>query len=284
MSRSKGSNTQISVSVSPNELEKIKSLAAGFGLPVADYLRAAGTAALPEEKEPCPDQGEPITGDLALLKKFALLASLNEEELFQSLNRIQVKNFAKNQIVLTHDDANRFMYVILTGRVRIILVNDEGKEIILAIHQSGDYFGEMSLVDGKAASATVVAMEDSTVAIISKDDFYYLLHNQKKILLSLLLTFCQRIRASNTTIEIMSRTCAAQRVRMLLLNLCGRHGKQVAKEVVLSVSLTHQDIANMTGLTRETVSRIVKDLKESEEIIILENKQIRLQESFFDSP
>src|SRR5208283_3720163 len=115
-----------------------------------------------------------------------LLSSLNEEELLKALDKFSVRNYKKNEIALQQEDSNRFMYLILKGSVRIFMVTEEGKEIILAMHRAGDFFGEMSLIDGKTASATVVAADDCTIAVISKDNFFSLLFTEKKILLSLL--------------------------------------------------------------------------------------------------
>lgn len=281
MNGDNGRDRRISIRVSREELERIRENAAACGMPVAGYLRSAGTGTLKRQKESGSGAKRAGAGDLELLRNFSLLSSLDEEELFQSLDKIRVKKFVRNETVLIQEDANLFMYVILAGAVKVIRVSEEGKEIILAMHRTGDFFGEMSLIDGKTASATVVAMEDSSIAIISKDDFYSLIYSQKKILLLLLQTFCRRIRVSNATMEIMSRTSASQRVKMLLLLLCGKHGKKEGRGFVLSIQLTHQDMAGMTGLTRETVTKIMNELKNEGAIEALENRRIRLNESFF---
>jgi CRP/FNR family transcriptional regulator len=281
MNDDKGRIARISIRVSREELRRLRENAAASGLSVAGYLRSAGTGTLQQQKAFSSRAKRPEKGDLELMKNFNLFSSLDEEELFQSLDKIRVKKFVKNETVLIQEDANRFMYVVLSGGVKVIRVSEEGKELLLAIHRTGDFFGEMSLIDGKAASASVAAMDDSTIAIISKDDFFSLLYTQKKILLSLLQTFCQRIRISNRTIEIMSHTSASQRVKMLLLMLCGKHGKKDGRDFVLSLPLTHQDIAGMTGLTRETVTKIMNELKKEGGISAFENRRIRLNGSFF---
>lgn len=280
----KGRTKRLSVRVSPEEFKRIIENAEGCGLPVAGYLRAAGTGELPRKKEhkkSALDSTQPLRKVLPLFKEFSLLSSLDEEELIKALDKISVKSYRKNEIALLQEDSNRFMYLILKGSVKVILVNEEGKEIILAMHRAGDFFGEMSLIDGRTASATVVTAEDCTIAIISKDNFYTLLFTEKKILLSLLNVFCHRIRTSNRTIEIMSHTSASYRIKTLLLMLCERHGEKAGSGTILSIQMTHQDIADMTGLTRETVTKVMNEMKEEGAISVLENRCIRLNRIFF---
>ncbi len=281
---SKGRAERLSVRVSREEFKKISENAAASGLPVAAYLRAAGTGELPRKKEnkkSVSDSTPPLKNILPLFKEFSLLSGLDEEELLKALDKISVRSYGKNEIALLQEDSNRFMYLILKGSVKVILVNEEGKEIILAIHRAGDFFGEMSLIDGRATSATVVAADACTIAMISKDNFYTLLFTEKKILLSLLNVFCQRIRTSNKTIEIMSHTSASYRIKTLLLMLCERHGEKAGSGTMLSIQMTHQDIADMTGLTRETVTKIMNEMKEDGAISVLENRCIRLNRIFF---
>lgn len=276
-------DTRISIRVRPQELSFIKKNAQLHGLTVAGYLRAIGTNMLLQPNEVSDGRGKPDADTLELLiKNFALFSSLSEEELIQSLDKIQIRHFAKKEIVLDHANVNQFMYVILSGAVKVHISNEEGREVILAIHKTGDFFGEMSLIDGNATSATVTASDDSTIAIIAKKDFHSLILTQQKILFGLLQTFCQRIRASNITIEIMSHTCASYRVKMLLIVLAGKHGVSETGGMTLPIPLTQQDIANMTGLGRETVSRVMADLRSKGEIMIQENRLIHLKTPFFN--
>lgn len=276
-----GRTKRLSVRVSPEEYEKIRESAKVYGLPVAVYLRASGVGALPQKRKYADGAKRSGKGALLLLRNISILSSLDDEELLKTLDRISVKRFRGNEVVLIQEDANRYMYLILEGRVKVIRVSEEGKEIILALHRTGDFFGEMSLIDGGAVSATVMAADDSTIAIISKDNFYALLNTQKKIFLNLLHTFCGRIRSSNRTIEILSHTSASHRIKMLFLMLCEKHGKRVNGDVVLAIRMTHRDIADMSGLTRETVTKIMSELKEAGAISVHESRQIRLNKAFF---
>jgi CRP/FNR family cyclic AMP-dependent transcriptional regulator len=102
------------------------------------------------------------------LKKTPLFASLTSDELNRILGNIVIKNFKKNEIILREENTNEFMYIILDGEAKVVQSTDSGKEIIMSMHQSGDFFGELSLIDGKTLPAAVCATRDSVTAIISK--------------------------------------------------------------------------------------------------------------------
>jgi CRP/FNR family transcriptional regulator len=172
------------------------------------------------------------------------------------------------------------MYVILNGKVKVVQTTEDGKEILLALHQSGDFFGEMSLIDGKTSPANVIATEDSTAAIISKKDFNSLIRNQKKVLDNLLLILCSRYRESWDKIQMLNYKNASHRIKILFLMLSDKYGEKTAEGITINMKLTHQEIADMTGMTRETVTRVIDRWQREGEINILKNKFIHLSPIF----
>lgn len=214
------------------------------------------------------------------LNKIDLFSSLTRDELRQVREKIIIKKFKKNEVILHEENTTDFMYIILEGEAKVIQVTGEGKGIIVTIHQSGDFFGELSLIDGKTAPATVKATMDSITAIISKKDFYSLLYSQKKVLDNLLHILSSRLRESWKKIQMLNFNDAAQRIKMLFLMLAETYGKETPRGMLLSVKLIHQDIADMTGLTRETVTRVLDKLQKAGEIKILDNKFIQLNQEF----
>jgi CRP/FNR family cyclic AMP-dependent transcriptional regulator len=214
------------------------------------------------------------------LKKNVLFSSLTSKELLEISGRIVFKNFRKNEIILREEQTNEFMYIILDGAAKVVQTTDAGKEIIVTVHQSGEFFGELSLIDGKTAPAAVRAMKDSFLAIISKHEFFSLLHAQQKVLDNLLHILCARIRESMKKITILNFNNAAQRIKMLFLLLAESHGEKTPDGTLLKIKLIHQDIADMTGLTRETVTRILDKWQRGGEILIGKNKFILLTSEF----
>ena len=213
-------------------------------------------------------------------KKIQLFSSFTDKEIEQLITKLIIKKFKKHETILHEEDTNEFMYIILFGKVKAVRMTEEGKEIILAVHQAGDFFGEMSLIDGKTTPASVIATEDSLVAIISKKDFYSILLVQSKLTISLLKIFCNRLRKSWDTIQLLNFNNASQRTKMILIMLSDEYGKKSSDGITLNIKLTHQDIAEMTGMTRETVTRILDKWQKTGEVTVLKNKFIRLNRSF----
>jgi len=214
------------------------------------------------------------------LRNIQLFTSLTEKELIDVSTKVVMKEFSKNEIILREEDTNQFMYIILVGKVKAVQTTEEGKEIILAIHQADEFFGEISLIDGQTSSATVVALEDSLIAIISKKNFYSLILSQSKVLEKLLQILCLRLRESWKRIHILNFKDAQQRIRMLFMILSTDSGEKTPEGILINVKLTHQEIADMAGLTRESVTRVINKLRKRGEIVVLK-KFIRLNPEFF---
>jgi CRP/FNR family transcriptional regulator len=217
---------------------------------------------------------------IEFLKNTALFSSLSDDELTQISTRIALKEFIKNETILYEEDTNEFMYIIIFGKVKVFQSSEEGKESILAIHGEGDLFGEMSLIDGETVPATVSAIEDSLIALISKRDFYVLLYSQNKILEKILNILCFRLREAWKRIQLLNFKNASHRVKMLFLMLSEEHGKKTVDGITINIKLTHQDIADMTGLTRETVTRIIDRWRKDQTITVLKNRFIHLNPDF----
>ena len=217
------------------------------------------------------------------LQNIQLFSSLAEHELQQIADKIRIEEFRKNQIVLREEDTNEYMYIILDGQVKVIQATEDGKEILLAIHKTHDFFGEVSLIDGMTAPATVQASEDSFIAFISKKDFFALLSVQHKVLEKLLEILCSRLRDSWKRIYLLNFKHASNRVKTLFLSLSLENGIRTPEGIVINLKLTHQEIADMTGLTRESVTRVLDKLQKDGDIAVLKNKRICLSQKFVKS-
>jgi len=222
----------------------------------------------------------PAEQPYGLLKKIALFATVSDAELSKITERIIFKRFKRNSVILREEMTSEAMYIILEGEVKVVRSMEEGKEIILSMHSSGSFFGEVSLVDGKTTPATVIATKDSVTAIITKPEFYSLIFGQRKIMENFLHILCARLRDSISKIELLNFNNAAQRVKMLFLMMAEQYGDRTPAGTILNIRLLHQDIADMVGLTRETVTRVLDRWKKNGEIEILNKKLIRLNPEF----
>lgn len=221
-----------------------------------------------------------LKNEIEHLKKIQLFTSLTDEELHQIKDKLSLKRYKKHEVILFEEDTTEYMYIILNGKIKVTQTTEDGKEILLAMHHSGEFFGEMSLIDGKTSPATVVAMEDSSVAIISRKEFFTLIRTQMKILDNLLLILCSRLRDAWEKIQLLNLKNASQRIKILFLMLSDRYGEKTDEGITLNIKLTHQEIAEMTGMTRETVTRMLDKWQKDGEIKVLKNKFIHLSSHF----
>jgi len=217
------------------------------------------------------------------LRGIKLFSSLNEEELCVISSKVVLKEFRKNETIFHEEETNTYMYIIVFGKVKVVRTDKSGKETIFAMHQSGDFFGEMSLIDGKTTPASVIATEESLIGIISKENFHLLLLTQEKILDQLLEVLCSRVRESWRRIQMLNSKYASQRIKMLFLMLSERYGVKTSDGMTLDIALTHQDIADMAGLTRESATRVIDKWLKDGEISILKNKVIHLSPEFLQT-
>jgi CRP/FNR family transcriptional regulator, cyclic AMP receptor protein len=215
-----------------------------------------------------------------ILKTIELFSTLSDEEIDHVRERAMFKKFRKNETILHEEDTNEYIYMILSGGVKVLQTTQDGKEIVLAMHRSRDFFGEMSLLDGKTVPASVVATEDSLVAIMSRKDFYSVLFSQRALLETVLRILCGRLRESWEKVRLLTYKDAALRIKALFFLLSGEYGEEGDGGLTLRIKLTHKSIADMTGLARETVTRMLDKWQKDGEITILRHKFIRLNRDF----
>lgn len=272
----------VAIRVNSEEYELIKRNAGTQDMAV--FVRTAAVEKTPPAVEIC--QIMVTSGEkdrhLESLRKMELLAALPDAGLMAVYDLIKIKDYNKNDLVFLQEEPNNSVYFILGGSVKVTQLSEDGKEIIIALHPAGNFFGEMSLIDGKSASANVYAAERSSIGLLSKEDFFVLLYNNKQIIEKLLQIFCQRIRSSNEKIEILNASNAAQRIKIFFILFLKKNGEQTDKGILLNARITHQDIANLTGLTRETVTRTINKWIKNGDISISVEKFIHLNHSFFE--
>lgn len=209
------------------------------------------------------------------------LSCLSEKEIKEIRKIFVEKQFLKRRIIFGEEDTQNYMYVILSGKVKVTHLDSGGKEHILAVHKTGDFFGEMALLDGKTAPATVTAMEDTRILIVSKRDFEEYLLKRDKVLREVILTLCGRLRDAWNINKILSLQSAEDKIRRILTITAMQGGANAEQGTVISAKLKHQEIAAHVSLSRETVTRIMNKLIKEGEIEFLDNRRILLKPSFY---
>jgi CRP/FNR family cyclic AMP-dependent transcriptional regulator len=207
-----------------------------------------------------------------MLDDVALFSDLSAKEREALESHAVVRKVPKNTFVLTEGDHSDSLYLIQEGKVKICLNDEDGKEVILNIQGPGEYFGELALLDEAPRSASVVTLEPTRLTLISKSSIEQCVQDHPAIALSLIRSFCRRIRGLSENVRNLALHDVYQRVANTLQKLAvDESGRQVIPQ-----RLTHQDIANMVGASREMVSKIMKELTTGNYISI-ENKRITIE-------
>ena len=200
--------------------------------------------------------------DIDFLKSVNIFSDLSESELNSIQEICKTRKYPKNSMIILEEEMGDVVFIVMSGTVKITRVNDEGKEVILAMLGSGEVFGEMAILDGESRSANALSQENCEVVTINREDFLSLLKTNNKVSLNLMTEFAIRLRKSDQQIEALSLDDAEHRIGVSILNLAEELGV-IRQGVVTVENLPYQqDIANMAGTSRETVSRVMKTFED----------------------
>lgn len=202
--------------------------------------------------------------DSSILAMVPLFGELDDDALDKISALMQKRTYPKNKMILMEDDEGDTLFIIDKGSVKITRISEDGREVILSMLGEGDFFGEMSLLDGEARSANVVTLEESEVFLLKRSDLLRLLEQYPRISICLMEELARRLRQSDQLIESLSLGDAEGRIALTLLRLAEDLGIYKAGRVVIDNLPYQQDIANMAGTSRETVSRTLKLLEDKD--------------------
>lgn len=210
----------------------------------------------------------------SMLENIDLFSGLEPDELSRLSSKAVIHSYPKNTIIINESDISNSLHMIVSGKVKVFLSNEDGKEIIINAEGPGDFFGEMALLDSGPRSASVMTTEPSKLAIISKPDFEAFLHESPQTMLKILRQSVSRLRALTDTVSSLALMDVYGRVARLLL----QSADDVDGVMIVQESMTQQDIASHIGSSREMVSRILKDLRTGG-YIEMKGKQIIIRHS-----
>ena len=183
------------------------------------------------------------------------IAAIEDPVVRELATRGQIRSFPKNTVFINEGDRGDSLFVIVTGRVKVFVSDNQGREMILDIHGPGQYVGEMAL-DGRPRSASVMTLEATICAMVTRDALKDAIVANPDLAISLIEELIDRARIATDTIKNLALMDVYGRVARLLLSLAReRDGKLVVPE-----RLTQQDIADRVGASRDMISRIFKDL------------------------
>ena len=189
-----------------------------------------------------------------LLTSVELFGEMLEEELNDLTTLAQIKKLTKDTTVFHAGDPADAVFVVASGRVKVVITSSDGKEFILTVLGAGQVFGEMALLESAPRSASVVTLSAVELLVISRIDFQRLLDSNPRISQRLMAILSRRLRRANTKMESLAYMDVAGRLARYLLDLARDHGQRLGNGWVVVRRSTHSDIAHSIGTSRETVS------------------------------
>ena len=210
-----------------------------------------------------PSLNRDTRGSIEILKKVPLFGGLANDQLADLSAVFRWRSYPNGSLIITEGSSGDTLFVLNKGAAKVTRESEDGREVILAFLRVGDIFGELSILDGRERSANVVALEDTEVYTLERDEFLALLIGYPALSVLLLQELAHRIRAADQQIEYLALRDSESRVLLALGRLAGEMNTVETRPYVMEVKLPiQQDLANMAGTSRETVSRVLRSLEQ----------------------
>jgi len=214
-----------------------------------------------------------------LLRTVPLFSELSADAI-ASLGRLASRRrYPRDTVVFFENEEGDCLFMILEGRIKVTILGDDGREIILTMLGPGDLFGEMALLDNEPRSATAIAVEESELLLLQRSDFQAVVGENPGISSALIKVLSARLRRANHQIQTLALLDVYGRVARVILDMAREEGRRLKDGRIAFRRATHQEIANRIGTTRETVTRMLKDL-ERQGLVRVEGREIILQPDF----
>jgi CRP/FNR family transcriptional regulator/CRP/FNR family cyclic AMP-dependent transcriptional regulator len=183
------------------------------------------------------------------LLELRLFTGFGPEQVALFESESQRRSFKRGDVVFHKGDPGETMYLIAEGQVKVVLPSDSGDEALLEVLDPGDFFGELSLLDGQPRSATIVATEPTETVVLKA------IRSNPEVAIHLLQALCQRLRETDEFVSDTVFLDVPGRVAKKLLELADAYGERTPRGTVIGLRLTQQELARMVGATRESVNK-----------------------------
>lgn len=188
-----------------------------------------------------------------MLKNIDLFADISDVAAAALLQCAKQHKYSKNSIIVTEGDIHSNFYIVVSGRLKVFVHGDDGRQVVLNYLEPDDYFGELALIDGAPRSASVMTLSSTVLQVISQQDFQQFLAADQASSLAMMKAMARRIRVLTSSVRDLALLDVYGRVASMLQ-------QRAASEANQTLKLTHQEIADMVGASREMVSRIMREL------------------------
>jgi CRP/FNR family transcriptional regulator, cyclic AMP receptor protein len=216
-----------------------------------------------------------MLSNLDLIRRVPLFSMLTNDQAQGIADSVVKRRFRRGEIIVEHGKKSNALFILLTGRARVLTSDSRGREVILAVLQPGDYVGEMSLIDNEPHSATVRAEVQTDMLILGRSEFARCLPENSSLSYAIMRGLVSRLRSADRQIESLALLDVYGRVARALLDMAeDLNGVKLIRNKV-----SRQDLAKIVGASREMVSRVMKDLEERGMVETQENGSVIIKQA-----
>jgi len=206
------------------------------------------------------------------IRNVSFFSTLSDHELEMVARIAHSKTFSKGYMVFEEGEKRDTLYIVLKGRVKISLYDEDGREYILDIIGKDGFFGELSLFEELSGFANVMTLEQSDLLMVRRNDFMKLLMDNRDFAMSMIKELSKRLRAANEKLKSFAFLGVEGRILKYLMDIGEKSGAKVKDRIIIENGPTQVEIASACGCSRETVSRMVKSLVEKGRLSVLKKQ------------
>jgi len=196
-----------------------------------------------------------VTAIGELLQRVPFLAALEAADREALATAAKRRRFRRGEVIFHKDDPGESLFIIDEGSVRIYLPSPQGADLTLAVLGPGDFFGDLALLDGRPRSASAAAFPETETVALNRADFTSVIRSRPEAAMAVLAAVAERLRETNEMAGDLAFLDVGGRLAKKLLELAAARGVQRPEGILLELSLTQEELANMVGVTRESVNR-----------------------------
>jgi len=215
-----------------------------------------------------------MLSNLDLIRRVPIFSLLTTEQAQGIADAVVKRRYRRGELIVEHGKKSNALFILLTGRARVLTADSRGREVILAVLESGDYVGEMSLIDNEPHSATVRAEIQTDMLILGRAEFARCLPENSSLSYAMMRGLVARLRSADRQIESLALLDVYGRVARSLLDMA----ETIGDVKIIRNKVSRQDLAKVVGASREMVSRVMKDLEERGMIETQESGSVILKE------
>lgn len=215
-----------------------------------------------------------MLSNLDLIRRVPIFSLLTNEQAQGIADAVVKRRYRRGELIVEHGKKSNALFILLTGRARVLTADSRGREVILAVLESGDYVGEMSLIDNEPHSATVRAEIQTDMLILGRAEFARCLPENSSLSYAMMRGLVARLRSADRQIESLALLDVYGRVARSLLDMA----ETIGDVKIIRNKVSRQDLAKVVGASREMVSRVMKDLEERGMIETQESGSVILKE------